>query len=144
MSIRIAILCAFLLSTTAFIYGPGSAPSPSAAPALKSHHLFNFPEGGTEADMAEALQEINRAIADSGHPNAGYRLWKVTGEQAGEYSYLWEGVWPDQATYDVIHESESLNKAWEKAVEGFPLFERIMNNQVYNRFIEIPTNGPRM
>ncbi len=143
MSIRVAILGACLLSTAAFIYGLGSAPSPSAAPALKSHHLFNFPEGVTEAEMAEALQEINRAIADSGHPNAGYRLWKVTGEreQAGEYSYLWEGVWPDQATYDVIHESES----WEKVIEKFrPLFERILNIQVYNRFIEIPTNGPRM
>ncbi len=139
MSIRVAIVCACLLSTAAFIFG--SAPSPLAAPALKSHHLFNFPEGETEAEMAEALQEINRAIADLGHPNAGYRLWKVTGEQAGEYSYLWEGVWPDQATYDVIHESES----WEKAFEGFrPLFERVVSNQVYNRFIEIPTNGPRM
>ena len=144
MSIRVAIVWACLLSTAAFIYGLSCAPSPLAGPALKSHHLFNFPEGVTEAEMAEVLQEINRATADLGYPNAGYRLWKVTSEQAGEYSYLWEGVWPDQATYDVIHESESWEKAWEKAVEGFPLFERVMNNQVYNRFIEIPTNGPRM
>ncbi len=140
MSIRVAILCACLMSTAAFIYGPGSAESPSAAPALKSHHLFNFPEGVTEAEMAEALQEMNRAIADSGHPNAGYRLWKVTGEQAGEYSYLYEGVWPDQATYDAIHESES----WQKTAErNLPLTERVMKNQIYTRFIEIPTNGPQ-
>ena len=83
---------------------------------------------------------MNRAIADSGHPNAGYRLWKVTGEQAGEYSYLWEGAWPDQATYDEIHEGE----AWQKAAERVgPLFEKIMEKQIYNRFIEIPTNGPQ-
>ena len=89
--------------------------------------------------MAGALQEMNRAIADSGHPNAGYRLWKVTGEQAGAYGYIWEGVWPDQATYDAIHQSES----WKQAEERFkPLFERVWKIQIYNRFIEIPTNGP--
>lgn len=139
MSVRAVILCACLLSTAAFIYAPGSAQSPSAAPALKSHHLFNFPEAMTEAELAGALQEINRAIADSGHPDAGYRLWRVTGEQAGGYSYLWEGVWPNQATYDAIHESES----WKEAVERFrPMFERLEKSQVYNRFVEIPTHGP--
>lgn len=140
MGIRVAFLCVCLISTAAFIYGPGSAVSPSAAPALKSHHLFNLPEGVTEGEMVEALREMNRAIADSGHPTAGYRLWKVTGEQAGEYSYLWEGVWPDQATYDAIHESES----WQKTAERLgPLFEKVMEKQIYNRFIEIWTNGPQ-
>ena len=140
MGNRVAILSTLLLLAMVFISGCGSVSESSAAPALKSHHLFNFPDGMTEEEMVGALREVNRAIANAGHPNAGYRLWKVAGEQAGEYGYLWEGVWPDQATYDVIHENESLSIAWDKAVEGLPLFEDIMNNQVYNRFIEIPTN----
>ncbi len=130
-----------ILAVGAIILFTGNlyAQSPSAAPALKSHHLFNLPEGVTETEMAGALQEMNRAIADSGHPNAGYRLWKVTGEQAGAYGYIWEGVWPDQATYDAIHQSES----WKQAEERFkPFFERVWKVQIYNRFIEIPTNGP--
>lgn len=139
MITRVATICACLFVIVAFVHGPSSDQSPTAAPALKSHHLFNLPEGMTEAELAGAIQEVNRAIAESGHPDAGYRLWKVTGEQSGEYSYLWEGVWPDQATYDAIHESES----WNEVIERFrAAFERILEVQVYNRFIEIPTGGP--
>ena len=66
-------------------------------------------------------------------------MWKVTGEQAGEYGYLWEGVWPDQATDEVIHDGEN----YKKVVERFrPMLDPVMKNHVYNRFIEIPTNGP--
>ena len=139
MITRVAILCACLLGIVAFIYGPESAQSSMAAPALKSHHLFNLPEGTTESDLAGALQEMNRAIAESGHPNAGYRLWKVTGEQSGEYSYLFEGDWPDQATYDAIHGTESWNKEWERLQSTF---EPILESEVYNRFTEIPTGRP--
>jgi hypothetical protein len=139
MFIRVATLCACLLAIVAFVHGPSSDQSPAAASALKSHHLFNLPEGMTEAELAGALQEMNRAIADSGHPRAGYRLWKVTGERSGEYSYLFEGVWPDQATYDAIHEAESWNK-WSERFQS--TFEPILENEVYNRFIEIPTGGP--
>jgi hypothetical protein len=134
--IATGLICLFAL--LAFAQGLDSSQSVTAAPALKSHHLFNLPEGVSEREMAEALREMNRAIADSGHPNAGYRLWKVTGEQAGEYSYLWEGIWPNQATYDAIHESET----WQKMeVRLGPFFEKIMEKQIYNRFIEIATNG---
>jgi hypothetical protein len=139
MITRVATLCACLLAIVAFVHVPSSSESPAIASALKSHHLFNLPEGMTEAVLAGALQEINHAIAESGHPDAGYRLWKVTGEQSGEYSYLYEGVWPDQATYDAIHESESWNQAVERHGSTFvPVFE----SHVYNRFIEIPTDGP--
>jgi hypothetical protein len=59
-------------------------------------------------------------------------LWKVTSEQTGEYAYLWEGDWPSQADYDVIHASES----WQAAFEA-EVFEALRWQQVYNRYVEI-------
>lgn len=103
-------------------------------PALKSHHLLNLPASVTEADLAAALGAFNGAVAEAGYPHAGYRLWKVTGEQAGDYAYLWEGNWPNQEAYDVIHS----HPAFEAAVEQWEsFFEPVMEAQVYNRYVEI-------
>jgi len=139
MITRVSTLGVCLLALAAFVHGASSAQAQTSALALKSHHLFNLPAGVTEAELAAAIQGMNRAVAESGHPEAGYRVWKVTGEQSGDYSYLWEGSWPDQATYDAIHE----NEAWNEAIERFePTLGRIGEVQVYNRFIEISTTAP--
>ena len=103
-------------------------------PALKSHHLLNLPASVTEADLAAALGAMNAAVAEAGYPQAGYRLWKVTGEQAGDFAYLWEGNWPNQEAYDIIHS----HPAWEAAGERLgSFFESVMEAQVYNRYVEI-------
>lgn len=103
-------------------------------PALKSHHLLNLPASVTEAELAGALGAMNAAIAEAGYPDAGYRLWKVTGEQAGDYAYLWEGNWPNQEAYDIIHSHPAYIAAGERWDSAFvPLMEV----QVYNRYVEI-------
>jgi hypothetical protein len=105
------------------------------SPALKSHHLFNLPATITEAEFAAVLGDLNSAIAEAGYPEAGYRLWKVTGEQVGDYTYLWEGNWPSQAAYDTIHD----HAAYAAAIERIPSsFDAMEEAQIYNRYVEIP------
>lgn len=103
-------------------------------PALKSLHLLNLPASVTEADFAAALGAMNAAVAEAGYPHAGYRLWKVTGEQAGDFTYLFEGNWPNQEAYDIIHSHPAYEAAGER-LESF--WEPVMEVQVYNRYVEI-------
>ncbi len=113
--------------------------STSSSVALKSHHLLNLPATVTEADFVGFLQEMNGAVAESGYPHAGYRLWKVSGEQAGEYAYLFEGSWPSQAAYDSIH----AHPAWRAAEERLrTTYDAVAEGQVYNRYLEIPVGMP--
>ena len=113
----------------------GIAATQSASPALKSHHLFNLPAGITEADVVAAFREVNLAVAEAGYPDAGYRLWKVTGEQAGEYTYLWEGSWPNLEAYRSIHDHPAYLAAFGRTQSVFGV---LAEAQVYNRFIELP------
>ena len=42
-------------------------------------------------------------------------------------------------TYDAIHDEEN----YKKVIERFmPMLETVTKDQVYNRFVEISTNGP--
>ena len=112
--------------------GP-EAPVPETA--IKSHHLVNLPQTVTEEQFASALQDMNAAIAKTGYDHAGYRFWKVTGEQAGEYQYLWEGNWPSQEAYDAIHSHAEYEAA---AARMESLYNTLVDMQVYNRYVEIP------
>ncbi len=133
---RNSLLAGCLIGAAAFATGFATASTAEKGPAIKSVHLLNLPSDVSEADVAEALGKLNVAVAEAGYPEAGYRLWKVTGEQSGEYAYLWEGVWPSQDEYDVIHSGES----WQAAFEA-EVFEALRWQQVYNRYVEIPSRG---
>jgi hypothetical protein len=129
----VAFSCVILLSVAGLL--AARAPQQARGQALKSHHLFNLPAGITEAQVIDAIREMNGGVRASGFQGAVYRLWRVSGEQAGEYLYLWEGMWPDQATYDAIHATEAWNSALERTQ---PIMDRVFEAQVYNRFIEVP------
>ena len=135
---RTSVLVSCLIGAAAFATGLATASTAEEGPAIKSHHLLNLPSDVSEADLAEALGTLNAAVAEAGYPEAGYSLWKVTGEQAGDYAYLWEGDWPSQEGYDVIHESESWQAAWEATAE---MGEALRPQHVYNRYVEIPVGG---
>ena len=132
---RNSILAGCLISAAAFTTGFATARTAEEGPAIKSHHLFNLPSSVSEADLAAALWIMNTGVAEAGYAES---LWKVTGEQAGEYAYLWEGDWPSQESYDAIHESESWQAAAEARAE---VLEAIIREQVYNRYVEIPLGG---
>ncbi|CAL65954.1 cupin domain-containing protein [Christiangramia forsetii] len=93
----------------------------------KSLHLFELPEGVGEKQLNDYLKEMNKAISDEGYPEAGYHLYKITDENK-EYKYFMEGIWPDSATYDKIHNSEKWKAAAEK---GKAMFEKIQAQELY-------------
>jgi hypothetical protein len=134
MKTRGLLLAGAALLAVAFLAGFTSGRTADEGPAIKSHHLFNLPDGVTEEELASALTEINRAIFESGHHHAGYRLWKVAGEQAGDYAYMWEGSWPSQEAYEVIHDLETYQAAGESMRD---IYEAISAVQIYNRYVEI-------
>lgn len=97
------------------------------AAGKKSLHLFELPDGVTEGQLNSFLEEMNTAIAEEGYPNAGYHLYKITDDNAN-YKYFLEGVWPDSATYDKIHESEKWKNA---AAKGKEMIDKIRANELY-------------
>lgn len=135
---RNSILAGCLIGAVAFATGFATARAAEEGPAIKSVHLLNLPSDVSEADLAESLGKLNSGVAEAGYPEAGYSLWKVTGEQAGEYAYLWEGDWPSQEAYDAIHESESWQAATEATTE---VYEALRPQHVYNRYTEISVGG---
>ncbi len=93
----------------------------------KSLHLFDLPEGVSELQLKDFLQEMNQAISEEGYPNAGYHLYKVRDENSS-YKYFLEGVWPDAAAYDKIHESEKWKNA---AAKGKEMIDKVRANELY-------------
>jgi len=77
------------------------------------------------------LDELNQAVASSGHPETQYRTWKVTGEQTGDYAYLFGSVWADRATYDTVHEHPNYKAVWERHEETY---QSLIPEEVYNQY----------
>jgi hypothetical protein len=113
------------------VLGAATSDSQQAEHTLKSVHLFNLPDGVTEEDLSAALKTVNDVIAEMGYEGSGYRLWKVIGDQAGDYTYLWEGVWPNREDYAAIHESSAYERATESVRD---VMTQVMEGQVYNRY----------
>ncbi len=97
------------------------------AAGKKSLHLFKLPEGVSEKQLNDFLKQMNQAISEEGHPEAGYHLYKITDEH-DNYSYFMEGVWPDSATYEKIHDSEKWKAAADK---GRDMIEKIQSQELY-------------
>ena len=93
----------------------------------KSLHLFELPEGVSEKQLNDFLKEMNKAISQEGYPGAGYHLYKIT-DNNDDYKYFMEGVWPDSATYDKIHNSENWKAAAEK---GKDIVDKIQAQELY-------------
>ncbi|MCG9972736.1 cupin domain-containing protein [Christiangramia crocea] len=94
----------------------------------KSLHLFELPEGVTERQLSDHLKEMNQAIREEGYPQAGYHLYKLQGTNNENYQYFLEGVWPDAATYDKIHNSEKWKEIAEKGKE---MIEKVRASELY-------------
>jgi hypothetical protein len=53
--------------------------------------------------MTRSLAQINSALTKAGYPNLRYRLYKVSGNQQGQFTHLWEASWSGRAEYDRVH-----------------------------------------
>lgn len=99
-------------------------------PAEKSIHLFDMPDGVTEAEWSNAINEINAVIAKIGYPNAGYVFYKATGDTVKSNRYYFEGVWPAGDDYKKIHEDPEFIRASEKLT---PMYDKIKAVEIYRK-----------
>ena len=110
------------------------AQEPPPKEAFKAVHLVTLTPA-QEATLLAALADMNTVIAQAGHPEIRYRLYKVTGKQVGNHNYMWESSWPSGAVYDELHKSP----AFQAATKKHPEIEELMKNEVYNRYVEVTT-----
>lgn len=109
------------------IYNDDAPPAPAGS---KSIHLFDLPEGVTEAEWSAALAEMNGVVAELGYPGAGYYLYKTENADTKDYRYYFEGVWPSAEAYAKIHE----DPAWIAASEKLgPMYDKIRAVEIYRR-----------
>ena len=79
--------------------------------------------------LLSAFNEFNEVIDSIGYPDAGYMLWQIQ-EDSSEISFMLEGLWPNQAIYDEIHNHQLYIDAWEKDYINWDGMTRIE----YHRF----------
>lgn len=106
----------------------GDAPRPPAS--TKSIHLFDMPNGLTEAQWSDSIKEFNTVIADMGYPGAGYAFYKTSDSTVKTNRYYFEGVWPSGEGYKKIHEDPLFLEAAKKMD---PLYAKIKAVEIYRR-----------
>lgn len=114
---------------------PGSAALAQGAPpstAFKAVHLVTLNDAQA-ATLLTGLTDLNAAVAKAGHPEIRYRLFKVTGQQAGTFNYLWESSWPSREVYQKVHD----DSAYKAAIGRHPNLQELLKEQVYNRYVEV-------
>ena len=108
------------------------APQPAAA--TKSIHVFDMPNGVTEAQWASEVKELNAVIAGIGYPNAGYTFYKTSDNSVKNNRYYFEGVWPAGDGYKKIHEHPKFLEASKKMD---PLFAKIKAVEMYRKLEKV-------
>ena len=101
---------------------------------FKTVHLTNLKSAADVAALQTAIADMNKAVASAGHRDVRYRLYKVSGEQAGTYGYLWESSWPGGDVYDKVHK----HPEWIASSRKHPELDGLMKDEVYNRYVEVP------
>lgn len=109
----------------------GLAPMPEGGPTFLAVHLFNLPSAEAEEQLVGMLDDLNGAISEAGHPETQYGVWKVTGEQNGDYAYVFGSAWADRAAYDAAHEHAEYKALMEQHQEAY---ENLIPEQIYNKY----------
>ena len=76
-----------------------------------------------------AINKFNESIDSIGYPDAGYKIWLIQ-EDSSEIRFMIEGLWPNQAIYDEIHNHQLYKDAQEKIVSHW---DGLVNLE-YHRF----------
>ena len=128
--VRIVVLCVIVL----FPMCAARAQTQDATPkgAFKAVHLVNLKTPADVATLQSAIADMNTAIAKAGAKDVRYRLYKVTGTQAGIQAYMWESSWPSGEVYDKVHKSAE----WIAASKKHPL-DAVTTDEIYNRYVEV-------
>jgi hypothetical protein len=85
--------------------------------------------GRDPQQLLEAFNIFNDVIDSIGYPDAGYKFWLIQ-EDSSEIRFMIEGLWPNQAIYDEIHNHQLYIDAWENDAIDWTGLERVE----YHRF----------
>ena len=72
---------------------------------LQSVSYFNDTVGLDPQVLLKTFTLLNEAIDEIGYPDAGYELW-VNQSETSDVRFMVEGLWPDQETYNIIHDHQ--------------------------------------
>jgi len=113
------------------------ADADGVEPTYLSFHLVNLASAEEEARLLDILEAGNAVVASAGHPETRYGLWKVTGEQTGDYAYMFGSLWADVATYDAVH---ALPEYEAFVAENGDAYAALVAGEVYNRYepVDLP------
>lgn len=103
---------------------------------LKSVSLFLDTVSVDAQELKKSAERINAAIDSIGYPDAGYRIWEVVSSDSLNFKFMVEGYWPDQATYDTIHQHHLYQDIVQKEEA---LWQGLQQNWYY-RFESIAEN----
>jgi hypothetical protein len=113
-----------------------SQQSPPDQP-FQAVHLIAATKADDEKKLATAMDDLNSAIAKGGCPACIYHLWKVYGQQAGPFNFLWISSWPGRDVYTKVHASTE----YMDATRRHPEIGDAVNGQIYNRYVEVKTGN---
>ncbi len=99
---------------------------------FRTVHLLKLKTVEDEAEFAAIADDFNKVVVELGYQNIRYNFWKETGDLKGQYKYIFESNWPDQETYDEVHEYEKFKIVWEKS---YRKWKRMIEEDIYNRYI---------
>ncbi len=71
---------------------------------FRTVHLINLNTVEDEAEFIAIADDFNNVVVELGYQNIRYNFWKETGDRKGQYKYIFESNWPDQETYDEVHD----------------------------------------
>ncbi len=77
---------------------------------LQSVSYFQDTVGIDPAVLLKGFTAMNEAIDEIGYPDAGYKLWMRESDPS-DVRFMIEGLWPDQAAYELIHDHQLFNDA---------------------------------
>ena len=125
-SLTLAALVVGALATNA------AAQEPPPSGAFKAVHIVNLtPQQVTT--LQSWMADMNAAIAKAGHKEVRYRLFKVTGKQAGRHEFMWESEWPSGAVYEKVHALPE----WKTIGGKYPGLSELTKDEIYNRYVEV-------
>jgi hypothetical protein len=101
---------------------------------FKAVHLLNLKSVENEAKLIAMLDDFNKVVAEVGYPNIRYNIWKERGDREGQFKYIFESTWPDQATYDKVHNNEKYQSIFKKYKTHY---EDLIKEDVYSRYVPL-------
>ena len=84
---------------------------------VKSIMLYDTIQGIPLDTVLSALEKINLVIRNIDDRPAGYSLWQVQSDTIQDYRYLIQGTWPDQDSYDLIHQHPEFRKVLDNHID---------------------------